>query len=98
MMIILSVFDLRQPNLTSANAMCFGSYMEKAVPSADYALAELTQLWDVTTQADKKIISNNQKGVDSQFYRPGRLSEMERFEQHFLDWYIKTLKTAVISK
>ena len=57
----------------------------------DYQLEQLTWLWDVTTQADKTIIRNNQKGVDSRFYEPGRLSEMESFQQSFLNWYLQTL-------
>ncbi|MFT5277865.1 MAG: phenylpropionate dioxygenase-like ring-hydroxylating dioxygenase large terminal subunit [Glaciecola sp.] len=62
-----------------------------AVQDDDYQLDELTWLWNVTTLADKKIIMNNQKGVDSRFYQPGRLSEMETFQQSFLDWYLKAL-------
>lgn len=58
----------------------------------DYDLQELIWLWDVTTQADETIISNNKKGVDSRFYRPGKLSEMESFQQHFLNWYLASLK------
>ncbi|WP_339723347.1 aromatic ring-hydroxylating dioxygenase subunit alpha [uncultured Paraglaciecola sp.] len=64
---------------------------ESAVQGQDYQLEQLTWLWDVTTQADKSIIMNNQKGVDSRFYQPGRLSEMESFQQSFLDWYLQTL-------
>jgi phenylpropionate dioxygenase-like ring-hydroxylating dioxygenase large terminal subunit len=64
---------------------------ESAVEGKDYQLEQLTWLWDVTTQADKKIIMNNQKGVDSRFYQPGRLSEMESFQQSFLNWYLQTL-------
>jgi hypothetical protein len=29
--------------------------------------------------------------VDSRFYQPGRLSEMESFQQSFLNWYLQTL-------
>lgn len=64
---------------------------ESAVQGKDYQLEQLTWLWDVTTQADKKIIMNNQKGVDSRYYQPGRLSDMEHFQQSFLTWYLKTL-------
>jgi phenylpropionate dioxygenase-like ring-hydroxylating dioxygenase large terminal subunit len=64
---------------------------ESAVKGEDYQLDQLTWLWDVTTQADKTIIMNNQKGVSSRFYQPGRLSEMERFQQSFLNWYLHTL-------
>jgi phenylpropionate dioxygenase-like ring-hydroxylating dioxygenase large terminal subunit len=64
---------------------------ESAVQGKDYQLEQLTWLWDVTTQADKTIIRNNQKGVDSRFYQSGRLSEMERFQQSFLNWYLQAL-------
>lgn len=63
-----------------------------AKAGADYDLDQLTWLWDVTTQADKKIISNNQAGVNSRFYQPGPLSEMEHFLQSFLRWYLAELK------
>lgn len=67
---------------------------QSAVQGEDYQLEQLTWLWDVTTQADKTIIRNNQKGVDSRFYQPGRLSEMESFQQSFLNWYLQTLLTS----
>lgn len=62
-----------------------------AVEDADYDKDKLTWLWDVTTQADKEIISNNQKGVVSRFYCPGRLSNMEGFLESFLRWYLAAL-------
>ena len=65
---------------------------EDAEDGQDYNLDQLTWLWDVTTQADEEIIVNNQKGVDSHFYSPGKLSEMEDFQQNFLNWYLKALK------
>ncbi len=64
---------------------------EKAKEGTDYDLADLTWLWDVTTIADKTIIENNQKGVNSKFYSPGRLSKMESFQQSFLNWYVQSL-------
>ena len=67
---------------------------QSAVQGEDYQLEQLTWLWDVTTQADKTIIRNNQKGVNSRFYQPGRLSEMESFQQSFLNWYLQTLLTS----
>jgi Rieske 2Fe-2S family protein len=64
---------------------------DSAVEGQDYQLDKLTWLWDVTTQADKDIIVNNQLGVNSRFYQPGRLSEMESFQQSFLHWYLQAL-------
>lgn len=65
---------------------------EDAVQGDDYDLKNLTWLWDVTTQADKEIIVNNQKGVNSHFYKPGKLAGMESQLQHFLSWYLKTIR------
>ncbi len=64
-----------------------------AIEGKDFDLEKLTWLWNVTTQADEKIITNNQKGVDSRYYSPGKLSEMEFFEQSFLNWYLKVMRT-----
>lgn len=63
----------------------------EAEDGIDYQLDDLTWLWDITTQADEEIIKNNQAGVDSHFYRPGKLSKMEDFQQHFLNWYLEKL-------
>lgn len=79
---------------TSLDSCCcdiFWFVHEDAVEGQDYDLETLTWLWDVTTQADEKIIVNNQKGIDSHFYIPGKLSEMEYFEQSFLNWYLKVM-------
>ena len=54
----------------------------------DYDLDQLTWLWRVTSEADKKIIADNQKGVNSRFYEPGPLSEMEEFTAGFIQWYL----------
>ncbi|MFC3051929.1 aromatic ring-hydroxylating oxygenase subunit alpha [Kordiimonas pumila] len=61
----------------------------------DYDLETLTWLWDITTQSDEEIIVNNQQGVNSHFYTSGRLSEMESFEQHFLNWYLSSMKDSI---
>ena len=48
-------------------------------------------MWDVTTIADKRIIENNQKGVLSNHYKPGPLSQMEKGLEKFKIWYLKQL-------
>ena len=77
------------------NCICdvFWFVNDEAIENKDYDLDKLTWLWDVTTQADEEIIVNNSKGVDSNFYKPGKLSEMETFQQHFLNWYQDVLRT-----
>ena len=57
----------------------------------DYNVEEITWMWDVTTIADKRIIENNQKGVLSNHYKPGPLSQMEKGLEKFKIWYLKQL-------
>ena len=66
-----------------------------AEQGVDYDLDKLTWLWTVTTEADKTIILNNQKGVNSIFYQPGPLSDMESYITTFLQWYIGQLRHAL---
>ncbi len=63
-----------------------------AEEGTDYSKEKLIWLWDVTTQADKRIIENNAQGVNSKFYVPGPLSNMENYCGDFLEWYLHTIK------
>jgi phenylpropionate dioxygenase-like ring-hydroxylating dioxygenase large terminal subunit len=44
--------------------------------------------WDETTKQDKEITENNQAGIMSKWYRPGRYSEHERRVVTFQQWYL----------
>ena len=66
-----------------------------AEEGTDYNVAELTWLWDVTTESDKTIIVNNWKGVQSRYYRPGPFSGMERAERTYVEWILHELGRAV---
>ncbi|HWG69819.1 MAG TPA: aromatic ring-hydroxylating dioxygenase subunit alpha [Steroidobacteraceae bacterium] len=44
--------------------------------------------WDQTTKQDKEITENNQAGILSKHYRPGRYSEHERRVVSFQQWYL----------
>jgi phenylpropionate dioxygenase-like ring-hydroxylating dioxygenase large terminal subunit len=57
----------------------------------DYDLARLIWLWDVTTQADKKIIQDNHDGVMSRFFIPGPFSKFEEATQWWVEWYLGSL-------
>lgn len=64
---------------------------QNAVEGKDYDLERLTWLWHVTTEADKRIIENNQKGVNSRFFAPGPLAPMESHCRDFVAWYLQTI-------
>lgn len=58
----------------------------------DYDKDELTWLWHVTTLEDKRIMSLNAAGVNSQFFEPGpQHPEFEDTPKRFVDWYLHAL-------
>ena len=65
---------------------------EDADEGRDYDVDELTWLWDITTQADKEIIVNNARGVQSKYYEPGPFSTMEAMEKRYIDWILQELQ------
>lgn len=60
-----------------------------AEEGVDYDLDRLTHLWTTTFSEDKKICEDNQKGVMSKAYQPGRYSMLEKRTSQFADWYIQ---------
>ena len=65
---------------------------EDAEEGKDYNLEDLTWLWHCTSQDDERIIALNQKGVNSNHYVPGPLSNMEWGIKAFHAGYLKQLK------
>ncbi|MEP2028074.1 MAG: aromatic ring-hydroxylating dioxygenase subunit alpha [Paracoccaceae bacterium] len=53
----------------------------------DYDPDELTWLWHVTSQDDERIIRHNQAGVNSHFFQPGPLADMEWAINDFYAFY-----------
>ena len=64
---------------------------EDAEEGKDYNLEDLTWLWHCTSQDDERIIALNQKGVNSNHYVPGPLSNMEWGITAFHAGYLKQL-------
>ncbi len=64
---------------------------DDAEDGKDYDREELIWLWDITTIADKTIIVNNWKGVQSRYYRPGPFSGQERLERSYIEWILREL-------
>ncbi len=64
---------------------------EHAEEGKDYDLERLTWLWRITTEADKRIVDCNQKGVNSRYYQPGPFSSMEYYADEYVDWYLKQI-------
>ena len=68
---------------------------DTAVEGEHYDLQELIWMWDVTTRADKKIIEDNRRGVNSRYFEPGPFTPMEYYTQAFTEWYLGIMKQYV---
>lgn len=60
----------------------------------DYNLEDLIWLWHATTLDDERIIRHNQEGVNSHFFSPGPLAEMEHGIRDFYGAYLAKLWTS----
>ena len=56
--------------------------------NSDVDVDKMTWGWDRTTLQDKRITEDNQAGIMSSRYRPGRYSEQERSVVNFQKWYL----------
>lgn len=88
--VVLYVFTPIDHN--NSNCEVYWLVRGDAVEGKDYNVDDLTWLWDVTTKADKKIIVNNSKGVQSKYYEPGPFSGMERLERRYIEWILQELQ------
>jgi len=67
-----------------------------AVEGVDYDLERLTHVWNVTNDQDVWLVENNQRGVNSQGYRPGPYSSVQETPvQSFVDWYCRMADAAL---
>lgn len=51
-------------------------------------VAKMVWAWDVTTVQDRQITEDNQAGIRSKRYTPGRYSDQERGVANFQKWYL----------
>lgn len=64
----------------------------------NYNTSRMKWMWDVTTLEDTKIIEDNYKGILSQAYKPGHLSEIERAVDYFYNWYFTSIRRSTNGK
>lgn len=63
-----------------------------AVEGVDYDLNTLTEVWIATNDEDRRVVEDNQVGVNSPAYEPGPYSALqESGVRQFSDWYSDTL-------
>ncbi len=64
-----------------------------AVEGVDYSLEELTHVWLATNEQDRRIVHENQIGMNTPTYEPGPFSHVEESGVgQFVDWYCRRLE------
>ena len=65
---------------------------EDAVEGIDYDTKGITWIDEVTMEQDEEIVVNNQAGVNSRYYEPGPLAELEEAILQVHDDYLRLMK------
>ncbi len=69
----------------------------EAEEGRDYDLDRLTEVWLHTNDEDRRIVEENQRGINSPGYKPGPYSKLqEGGVNQFVDWYCRTLHGALM--
>lgn len=64
-----------------------------AVEGVDYDLTRLTEVWLATNDEDRRVVEDNQQGIDSPAYQPGPYSTVQESGViQFTNWYCDRLK------
>ncbi|MEW5979769.1 MAG: aromatic ring-hydroxylating dioxygenase subunit alpha [Acidobacteriota bacterium] len=66
---------------------------EAATEGVDYDVDRVTAFWRATAEQDRAICEDNQAGVNSRHYRPGRYSLVEAEVDKFLRWYLAQVRS-----
>jgi Rieske 2Fe-2S family protein len=67
-----------------------------AVEGVDYHIDELTHVWNATNDQDRRIVEENQRGVNSPAFEPGPYSPLhEGSVSQFVEWYAGAIERSV---
>ncbi len=66
-----------------------------AVEGVDYDLENLTRVWEHTNDEDRRVVEDNQQGINSPAYEPGPYSAThEDGVLQFVSWYLDRMRSA----
>ena len=67
-----------------------------AVEGVDYTIEDLTKVWTATNDQDRRIVEENQRGVNSPAFEPGPYSMAhENGVIQFVEWYVGALERSL---
>jgi Rieske 2Fe-2S family protein len=87
------VYNFIPRNATRTDIQAIWMVTSTAIEGTDYDISRVTAVWDATLSEDKALVQNNQSGVESGRYRPGRYSRLELGVSDFDRWYIDHVAT-----
>jgi len=65
-----------------------------AVEGVDYDIKRLSEVWEATNDEDRRVVEDNQQGINSPSYEPGPYSPIqESGVKQFVDWYCDKLQS-----
>jgi Rieske 2Fe-2S family protein len=68
-----------------------------AVEGEDYDLKRLTEVWTATNDEDRRVVEDNQNGINSPAYEPGPYSPtQEDGVISFVEWYCNTMQQRLL--
>ncbi|WP_172329013.1 aromatic ring-hydroxylating dioxygenase subunit alpha [Mangrovicoccus sp. HB161399] len=80
---------------TETEVTTFWLVNKDAVEGVDYDLENLTRVWINTNDEDRRVVEENQQGINSPAYEPGPYSMThEDGVMQFVEWYISRLRAA----
>ncbi len=66
-----------------------------AVEGVDYDLKNLTTVWEHTNDEDRRVVEDNQQGINSPAFEPGPYSKThEDGVIQFVNWYLGRMRSA----
>jgi Rieske 2Fe-2S family protein len=64
-----------------------------AMAGVDYDPEQMRKVWDATNDQDRRLVEENQRGINSLAYEPGPYSETYEYGViDFLEWYGETMR------
>ena len=75
--------------VTATDVEIFWLVNANAKEGRDYKPERVMALWDITEREDRWIVENNQHGIRSGAYLPGRYAMTEGGPSRFVQWYMK---------
>jgi Rieske 2Fe-2S family protein len=70
-----------------------------AVEGVDYDLNRLTEVWVATNDEDRRVVEQNQLGINSPAYEPGPYSVLQESGViQFIDWYALALQRRFLGR